>query len=340
MADNDRKRLLRRTDNILDGIERLRLRESDRVPERLRTELADVVAELGLAEPRRSMSLAATHDYLFRLQGLLLRNGKPMQPTQRISSPPRYDPVPALALPPRISSDDAGWREGARLTVQRSHDIARYFRAQARAARQLADPEAATLAKERSDQAGRAEQQYEHLADLAKRALNDAALLDPPPVLPSAGRLEFRDIVIEIDSGWVRQADQVVRLSPVERTILTALVANHGRVISREAMLHLLYGDNPAVNVRSKVFDVSLGHVRRKLGDPPYLQTLRGMGFRASESATDRLSRTPGVENARQRRREQRRAWAQGGSTPAGDRQSPERDPGRSRTGWKANKRY
>jgi DNA-binding winged helix-turn-helix (wHTH) protein len=340
MADDDRKRLLRRTDNILDGIERLRLRESPRVPERLRTELADVVAELGLAEPRRSMTLAATHDYLFRLQGLLLRNAKPMQRTQRISSTPRYDPVPALALPPRISSDDAGWREGVRLTVQRSGDIARYLQAQARAARQLADPEAASLAEERSDQARQAEQQYEHLADLAKRALKDALVLDAPPVLPSAGRVEFKDLVIEIDSGWVRQADQVVQLSPVERTILTALVANPARVISREAMLHLLYGDNPAVNLRSNVLDVSLGQVRRKLGDPPYLQTLRGMGFRASESATDRLSRTPDVESARRRRREQRREWAQGGSAPAGDRRSPQREPGPSRIEWRANKRY
>jgi hypothetical protein len=120
MAEDVRRRLLRRTDNILDGIEALRLRDAGHVPERLRNEVGDVASALGQTPPRSSVSLAATHNYVFRLQDLLLRSGSRRQPAGFSSSRALRVDLPELALPARTGFEDAVWREGVRLTVQRA----------------------------------------------------------------------------------------------------------------------------------------------------------------------------------------------------------------------------
>ncbi len=310
MAGDPRRRLLRRTDDLLEGVEQLRMRGLRLVPERLRAQVAEVASELGRSEPRASMSVAATHDYLLRLQQFLLRSGSPAQATRRVPLAGDPAPIPDLALPARGAADEAGWRERVRLTLERARDLAHYLDSQARAASRLPGPEARALAAERSDQAERAWRVNERLAVEAERILDRAPVLDPLPALPSTGRIEFEDLVIDLDFEGVLQSGRLVRLTTVERSILTVLVANSGRVVSREAMLHLVYGDDPTVNVRSRGPDVHIYHLREKLGNPPYLETVAGAGYRASV----RSGSGDDAESIRERRREQRRAWAQGAS--------------------------
>jgi len=124
--------------------------------------------------------------------------------------------------------------------------------------------------------------------------------------LPSGGRLEVDDLIIDLDFEGVRQAGSLVRLTETERTILAVLVANQDRTVTREALLLELSGDRPRVDIRSRVIDVHLNHIRAKLGDPPYLRTVDGIGYRVSSKAID------ADDSVRRRRRDQRRAWARG----------------------------
>jgi DNA-binding response OmpR family regulator len=58
---------------------------------------------------------------------------------------------------------------------------------------------------------------------------------------------------------------------------LAFLVRNARRAQSREALLRAVWSyDTP---VDSNVVDVHIGHLRRKLGDPLAVQTVRGVGY-------------------------------------------------------------
>ena len=67
-------------------------------------------------------------------------------------------------------------------------------------------------------------------------------------------------------------------LTPKEFDILAALVRDPGAVISRRRLLEEVwqttwYGS-------TKTIDVHVGALRRKLGDPGWIETVRGVGFR------------------------------------------------------------
>jgi two-component system, OmpR family, response regulator RegX3 len=67
-------------------------------------------------------------------------------------------------------------------------------------------------------------------------------------------------------------------LTPKEFDILAALVRDPGAVLSRRRLLEEVwqttwYGS-------AKTIDVHVGAIRRKLGDPGWIETVRGVGFR------------------------------------------------------------
>jgi hypothetical protein len=282
MAEDVRRRLLRRTDNILDGIEALRLRDARHVPERLRTEVGDVASALGQVPPRSSVSLAATHNYVFRLQDLLLRSGSRRQPAGFSSSRALRADLPELALPARTGPGDEVWREGVRLTVQRARDLARFLASQAEAARQPPGGEASELAAARAGQAQRAARQYGRLATRAARALGHPPVPHEYVAVPTAGRQELHDLAIDQGYVSVLQGNRAVRLTALEHQVLSALAANQGKVVTREGLMHMVYGDDPELNVRSNVIDVHLSRLRSKLDNPPYLETVLGIGWKAA----------------------------------------------------------
>ncbi len=334
LAEGDpRRRLLVRSDAFLERIERLRLQGSLRVPAQLWEEIVRLANETGeAAAPPNPATLAAAHRYLFRLQGWLLSRVPPtVGPTAE--SPARQAPIPRLALPPRHRTVmEVEWREQIRLVAQRARDSARYLDAQAHAA--ATGPAGADLAALRRDQAERARQSAELLVSQAERATGRPPELDAEPDLPTTGRLQLGNVVVDLDHQEVRQDDRLVSLTPIERACLVALAANPGRVLTREAMLHLVYGDDPRIDIHSQALNVHLSHVRQKLGRPAWLSAVTGIGFRVlptqemGELPSDRMDRI------RQQRREQRRAWARASSgSPPPPSPTPgatiERRPGR-----------
>jgi DNA-binding winged helix-turn-helix (wHTH) protein len=278
-------------------------------------------------------TLVAAHRYLFRLQERLLSRvpSRPQPGSEALAS--QVASIPLLALPPRHRVvTEAEWREQIRLTVQRAHDTARYLNAQEQAAAR--DPAGRDLAAQRHDQAERARQSFELLVSQAEHATGQALELDPEPAFPNGGQVQLENLVIDLDRGEVRQDDRLVSVMPVERACLVALAANPGRVLTREAMLHLVYDDDPRIDITSQALNVHLSHVRQKLGHPAWLATVAGIGFRAVTPQPIGESQSVGIDRVRQQRRQQRQAWARGSSAypppfPSSPAPAIERRPGR-----------
>jgi DNA-binding response OmpR family regulator len=79
-----------------------------------------------------------------------------------------------------------------------------------------------------------------------------------------------------------------IELTPHEYKLLHALMSRRGRVFSRRELLDSLYPDHEAV-VIDRVVDVHIGKLRQKIETDPsrpcYILTVRGVGYRFSESA-------------------------------------------------------
>jgi DNA-binding response OmpR family regulator len=90
-------------------------------------------------------------------------------------------------------------------------------------------------------------------------------------------RIGYDDLCCDLGTREATRAGRRVELTATEFDLLTFLVRNARRVQSREALLRAVWGyDTP---VDSNVVDVHIGHLRRKLGDPPVVQTVRGVGY-------------------------------------------------------------
>jgi len=90
--------------------------------------------------------------------------------------------------------------------------------------------------------------------------------------------LAFRRVRIDAGARQVTVDDHPVVLTSIEFDLLKALAENRGRVLTREQLLHKVWGYEYFGEPR--VVDVHLGHVRQKLGDDSLIATVRGVGYR------------------------------------------------------------
>ncbi len=91
--------------------------------------------------------------------------------------------------------------------------------------------------------------------------------------------LTLGDIVIRPQAREVLVADEPVELRGKEFDLLCYLVENRGVVVSRERLLDRVWGMSFAGGTRT--VDMHVAQVRRKLGRPDLIQTLRGYGYKA-----------------------------------------------------------
>jgi two-component system alkaline phosphatase synthesis response regulator PhoP len=92
------------------------------------------------------------------------------------------------------------------------------------------------------------------------------------------GVLAFRHVRIDLDARQVIVDDLPIELTTSEFDLLRVLAENRGRVLSREQLLERVWGGSYYGEMR--VVDVHLGHVRQKLGNPDFIVTVRGVGYR------------------------------------------------------------
>jgi DNA-binding response OmpR family regulator len=112
------------------------------------------------------------------------------------------------------------------------------------------------------------------LAELGARlrALARRAAAPAPAVLARG------DLELDPGARTVRRAGRAVQLAPREFDLLEALLRAEGRVQSTDVLRRRLWDE------RFEPFDntvrVTLGRLRRKLGDPPVIETVTGSGYR------------------------------------------------------------
>ena len=94
---------------------------------------------------------------------------------------------------------------------------------------------------------------------------------------PPGEQLAFADLTLDAESGTVRRGGRQVDLTRREAELLELMLRNARRVVTRELALEQVWGD---VEAGANVVDRYVAYLRRKLGDPPLIHTVRGVGFR------------------------------------------------------------
>lgn len=106
------------------------------------------------------------------------------------------------------------------------------------------------------------------------RALGRRAADPAPPVL------RVGDLEVDTARHEVRRGGEPVALTAKEFTVLEVLVAAAGRVVGRTELLERGWDEMSAPG--SNVVDVLVGQLRRRLGTPDPIETVRGVGYRVT----------------------------------------------------------
>jgi DNA-binding response OmpR family regulator len=94
----------------------------------------------------------------------------------------------------------------------------------------------------------------------------------------AASKLEVGDVRLDLIARRAWRGDRVIELSNREFSLLEYLLRNPNQVLSRTQILFAVweYDADPSSNV----VDVYIRYLRRKLGEPAPISTLRGAGYR------------------------------------------------------------
>ena len=106
---------------------------------------------------------------------------------------------------------------------------------------------------------------------------------EPPPATPAEPDpvVTVGDLAIDRRRHEVTLAGAPLPLTPKEVALLDLLASDPGAALDRRRILEEVWGTRwygP-----SKTIDVHVSSLRRKLGDPGWIETVRGVGFRLRE---------------------------------------------------------
>jgi two-component system response regulator MprA len=87
--------------------------------------------------------------------------------------------------------------------------------------------------------------------------------------------LSYADLTLDTDARSASRAGRTIALTGRESALLAMLLARPGHAVTRERALAEIW-DGAAVD---NVVDRYVTRLRRKLGEPPLIRTLRGSGF-------------------------------------------------------------
>jgi len=92
-------------------------------------------------------------------------------------------------------------------------------------------------------------------------------------------KLTFADLELDDDAHEVRRSGHLIELTPTEYRLLRYLLANAGRVLTRNQILDHVWDYD--FGGEASVLETYISYVRRKVDrfDPPLIQTVRGVGY-------------------------------------------------------------
>jgi two-component system response regulator MprA len=88
-------------------------------------------------------------------------------------------------------------------------------------------------------------------------------------------RLAYADLTLEVSARTATRAGRTIELTGRETALLELLLRDPGRTVTRDRAIDEIWGGGAEDNV----VDRYVTRLRRKLGDPPLIRTLRGTGF-------------------------------------------------------------
>jgi two-component system OmpR family response regulator len=92
-------------------------------------------------------------------------------------------------------------------------------------------------------------------------------------------RLELADLELDDDAHEVRRAGETIELTPTEYRLLRYLLANAGRVLTRNQILDHVWDYD--FGGEASVLETYVSYLRRKIDrfSPPLIHTVRGVGY-------------------------------------------------------------
>jgi len=99
--------------------------------------------------------------------------------------------------------------------------------------------------------------------------------VDATPVL-----LEVGDLVVDQAGAAVRRGGILLTLTAKEYAVLVELASRPGAVVTRTHLIETCWDE--MTDPMSNTVDVHIASLRRKLGSPPLIHTVRGIGYRMS----------------------------------------------------------
>ncbi len=104
-------------------------------------------------------------------------------------------------------------------------------------------------------------------------------------VLKRTGRLNqiyhFGNIKVDVENRIVTKDDAPVDIPPLEFDVLTVLIKNKNRTVSRDHILNEIWGEDYFGDLRT--VDVRIANIRKKLGLGDMIRTISKVGYRLEE---------------------------------------------------------
>ncbi|WP_405494082.1 response regulator transcription factor [Nocardia sp. NBC_00511] len=94
---------------------------------------------------------------------------------------------------------------------------------------------------------------------------------------PAPTRIVVGTLEVDRPRHRVHRAGTLLTLTRKEFSVLELLASRAGTVVSRSELIECCWDE--MADPISNVVDVIIGQLRRKLGDPPLIDTVRGVGF-------------------------------------------------------------
>jgi len=95
--------------------------------------------------------------------------------------------------------------------------------------------------------------------------------------------LHVADLVLDLVDHRVHRGGRLIELSTRELTLLKILMREPGRVFTRTELCERVW-EHPH-EYDTKLVEVFIGRLRKKIGDPPLIRTVRHVGYAIRESS-------------------------------------------------------
>ncbi|MGE5458943.1 MAG: response regulator transcription factor [Methanobacterium sp.] len=89
--------------------------------------------------------------------------------------------------------------------------------------------------------------------------------------------IKYASLSLNLNNHEVYRDGKQIILTPTEFNLLSLLLKNPRKVFSKDTLLDKVWGYDYAGD--ANIVEVYIGYLRKKLGDPPLIRTLRGIGY-------------------------------------------------------------